>query len=231
VTEALVELTGGGAVLARNGRELIRLDTQRIHLPPSLVGEARQEILARDGADADGFRLGFLLGVEEDREAPVARRVVGHLQRELVDPVGGCRGAQFSLSFLNAGQGPPPEATEGPMFPGFHLDTHPDVTDDEGAELLRVLVNLAPTPRALRFVRADRFELQDGGLDLPRSSYSVGERPAGFDEAIVEIPPFDGGAISYLTFWASLVPHVGVDRPEGHFLASFEAVANRPHGS
>jgi hypothetical protein len=75
-------------------------------------------------------------------------------------------------------------------------------------------------------VCADRFELAAAGLDLPRSSFQVVEAPAEFDHSIVDIPPFDGAAISYLTFWASLVPHVGVEGPEGHFLASFEATTN-----
>jgi hypothetical protein len=226
MTEAVVDLTDSQTVLARHGRELIRLDTQRLRLSPSLLDRARREILARDAGERTGFQFGFLLGVEQGRNAPAARSLAHHLQRELVDPVGACHGATFSLSFLKSVHGLAPETQEGPLFAGFHLDTHPDITDDEGPELLRVLVNLARRPRALRFVCADRFELAAAGLDLPRSSFQVVEPPAEFDHSIVEIPPFDGDAISYLTFWASLVPHVGVERPDGHFLVSFEATTN-----
>jgi hypothetical protein len=44
----------------------------------------------------------------------------------------------------------------------------------------------------------------------------------------VEIPPLEDGLAHALRFWASVVPHVGVERPEGHFLASYEAVAEYP---
>jgi hypothetical protein len=226
MTEAFVNLTESKIVLARQGRELIRLDTQRINLAPSLVSRAQSEVLARDRGGNVGYRFGFLLGVDNGRDAPAARRLANQLDRELVDPVGACRRVKFSLSFLKAVEGHPPATTEGPLFAGFHLDTHPDIASDDGPELIRVLVNLAQWPRTVRFVCADRFELAAAGLHLPRTSFQVVDPPTEFDHSIVEIPPFAGRAISYLTFWASLVPHVGIERPEGHFLASFEATTN-----
>ena len=218
-----VILTDSSTVLARHGRELIRLDRQEIQLSPEIVDRARTELLARDQSEGPGFRFGFLLGVEDQRSAPFARSVVADLQRELVDPVGACRATKFSLSFVKAVDGVAPEMAEGPLSTGFHLDTHPQVTTDDGPELLRILVNLDRRPRTLRFVCADRFELGASGFELPRSSYRVVGAPPSFGQSTVDIPPFDGAAISYLTFWASLVPHVGVERPGGHFLASFEA--------
>jgi len=62
-------------------------------------------------------------------------------------------------------------------------------------------------PRLLASVRA---ELLAGGVGdgAFRFGYLLGVHP-----------------LSYLTFRASLVPHVGVETPAGSFLASFEAVA------
>ena len=51
--------------------------------------------------------------------------------------------------------------------------------------------------------------------------------PADVPVEIVEIPGLEPDALHALAFQASVVPHVGVDGPDGHFLASYEAVAPR----
>jgi hypothetical protein len=44
----------------------------------------------------------------------------------------------------------------------------------------------------------------------------------------VSIPGRRGRQVSFLVFWASAIPHVGVTEPDGYFLYSFEAVVASP---
>ena len=50
--------------------------------------------------------------------------------------------------------------------------------------------------------------------------------PAGIAERRVEISAREAGTLHMLRFWASMVPHVGINEAPGHFLASFEALAS-----
>jgi len=96
-----------------------------------------------------------------------------------------------------------------------------------GVELARLLINLAPTPRAFRYAAVDRFQLARRGLGVPRSDYKVVELPPDVPIELIEIPALEPDAVHALAFWASVVPHVGLDGPDGHFLASYEAVRKR----
>jgi hypothetical protein len=130
----------------------------------------------------------------------------------------------FALSFLKTAAGPPPDAAEGVHYAGFHLDTHPEV-DGDGRELARLLFNLAQTARRFRYAQIDRFELANRGHEVPRSDYQLVELPPGVEVIEIEIPPREADRVHALRFWASVVPHVGVEDERGHFLASYEAVA------
>jgi hypothetical protein len=66
------------------------------------------------------------------------------------------------------------------------------------------------------------------GVSVPRGDYQVVELPPDVPVEVVEIPGLQPGALHALAFQASVVPHVGVDGPDGHFLASYEAVTTRP---
>jgi hypothetical protein len=192
-----------------------------VDLPLGLAAAARDELLDR-GNDPPGaaFRFGYLLGVELDQVdgLPAVAELERALREQVVEP-------GHALSFLKTTAGASPEASEGVHFDGFHLDTHPDIrSDGDGVELARLLINLAPTPRAFRYAHVDRFELARRGLQVPRSDYQVVDLPADVPIELIEIPPLEPGRLHALAFWASLVPHVGVDGPEGHFLASYEAV-------
>jgi hypothetical protein len=192
-----------------------------VELQTGVAAAARDELLER-GGDPPGaaFRFGYLLGVELDALSglPAVAELERALREEVVDP-------GYALSFFKTTVGAAPEVEQGVHFDGFHLDTHPEIrSDDQGVELARLLVNLAPAPRAFRYAKVDRFELARRGLAVPRSDYQVVDLPADVPIELVEIPPLDPKRVHALAFWASVVPHVGLDGDDGHFLASYEAV-------
>jgi hypothetical protein len=155
---------------------------------------------------------------------PAASALAQQLHDLAVAPEATASGRDYTLSFLKAAAGPPPEAAEGVHYEGFHLDTHPQV-DGGGPELARLLINLARVPRLLRYAAIDRFELARRGRPVPRSDYQVVELPPQVETRVVEIPPRESERVHALRFWASVIPHVGIDDERGYFLASYEAVA------
>jgi hypothetical protein len=211
----------------------LRVQRFDVDLPDGLVERAREELLSRGSSAAEGAgpgegsRWGYLLGVEDAGELGLdaAAELESELRRQVVEPLARVTGREYSLSFLKTLEGPPPQATEGVHFDGYHLDTHPEITADEGIELARVLINLSTRPRRLRVARTDRFELARAGVPVHRGDYQVVELPPGIREGVEEIPGRTVAAVSGLRFWASVVPHVGREDEAGHFLASYEAVA------
>jgi hypothetical protein len=199
----------------------VRAISFEVDLAPGLASAARDELLDRGGDPRDAaFRFGYLLGVELDAldGLPAVAELERALREQVVD-------ASYALSFLKTTDGAAPEASEGVHYDGFHLDTHPEIhSDDDGVELARLLINLAPVPRAFRYAAVDRFELARRGRTVPRSDYQVVDLPADVPIELIEIPPLETGRLHALAFWASLVPHVGVDGDDGHFLASYEEV-------
>jgi hypothetical protein len=135
------------------------------------------------------------------------------------------RGGEYALSFLKVAIGRPRESGEGVHYAGFHLDTHPEVDGTGGRELSRLLFNLADSPRRFRYAGIDRFELARRGHEVPRSDYQVVELPPGVEIIEIEIPSREATRVHALHFWAIVIPHVGADDEQGHFLASYEAVA------
>jgi hypothetical protein len=111
---------------------------------------------------------------------------------------------------------------QGVHYEGLHIDTHPDL----GAEtdLLRVLVNLGESPRRFRFGDATRIELARSGLYEDRASFRADHVEAHVPMRELCIPGREGSRISFLVFYASVLPHVGVTEAPGYFLFSFEAV-------
>jgi hypothetical protein len=200
----------------------VRVVSLPVSLPPGLVEAAREELLDRGTPDRDApFRWGYLLGVD----GPEARSALPHASRldELLREQ--AAGPEYSLSFLKTSRGAAPEASEGVHYDGFHLDTHPEIVDDSGAELARVLINLAAERRTLRIAKTDRFELAARGLPIHRGDYQVVDLPDDIETTTIDIPPPENGSVHALQFLASVIPHVGVDNGAGHFLASYERVA------
>lgn len=224
---ALVDLVESRSVCVFDGRELIRLDSQAVELAADLVTDAREQLLSRTvKQEQPGFRWGYLLGVEDaagDSVPPAVGELGLSVRDQIVEPVGHCRQVDFGFSFFKAAEGSPPDASEGVHYRGYHLDTHTGT--EPGLELLRVLVNLHEAPRAIRFAPIDRRALAKRGYGVAKDDYRVRALPPGVPDMTVEIPGFDGDVASYLTFWASAVPHVGADTDAGYFLASYEALA------
>jgi hypothetical protein len=121
-------------------------------------------------------------------------------------------------------EGDPPEADEGPFHERPHLDTHPELSGS--LELLRLLVNLSAYPRRFLYAATDRWRLAEQGVRYGRRDFQPLELPPGTEERIVVLPGRTGTAVHALKFFASAVPHVGLNDPPDHFLASFEALAD-----
>ena len=210
--------------------ECVKPEVERIDiaLDPTLVRCARDELLDRiSPARESGFRWGYLLGVESEVRSTLitATELDAKLRSEGLRPIETETGRSYELSFLKVANGKPPAAEEGVHFGGFHLDTHPKIKGESGIELARVLINLAPEPRQLKFALTDRFELARLGVRVHRGDYQVVALPVEIETAIVEIPGLQHDVAFGLRFWASVIPHVGVEGKAGHFLASYEAVA------
>jgi len=217
---AQVDKAAAGVPATQIERFALDLDVASLHA-------ARQELLDRVTPDsAASFRWGYLLGVEPPPpQLTAVRRTIGAIDAAIGKVMSERTGRHYERSFLKTAIGPPPDVAEGVHHAGFHLDTHPELTSDRGVELARVLVNLAQAPRRLRYAAVDRFALGDRVLSVPRSDYQVVDLPRDIKRHVIEIPPFTNGIAHGLCFWASVVPHVGVDDEDGHFLASYEALA------
>ena len=195
----------------------------------ALIEGARRELLASRPPEGV-HRWGFLLGVEEEARPnlPAASELDERLRANVIGPISTETGRAYALSFLKTAEGPPPPASEGVHYDGFHLDTHPDLDGERGVELARVLINLSTEPRRFRFAAVDRRSLAARGVPVHRGDYQVVDLPGDVEVRTVEIPGRDEDRLHALRFWASVVPHVGADDERGHFLASYEALAPYP---
>jgi hypothetical protein len=129
----------------------------------------------------------------------------------------------MKLAFLRVSRG-----VVSAGFGGLHLDTDIEVTHPRSAtqrndDVLRVLVNLHDAPRTLEIAGRTRDEL---GVESPRDRYAVLTLPADVPLRTVTIPPRTSASVFALTFWGSLIPHVGRTGDEGHFVASYGAYSH-----
>jgi hypothetical protein len=206
------------SIIHRGHVPLIVLERHAVELDPALVARAREELLAGRPRSATGFRSGFLLGVQADaRSHPHCQALADALRRRLLP------GAEdFGLSFYKLAEGRPPEADDGVFSEAPHLDTHPELHGSR--ELLRLLVNLSRWPRRFVFAATDRWQLEREGIGVPRREFEPLDLPRATETRTVTLPGRSDGAVSALRFYASAVPHAGLNAPPEHFLVSFEAV-------
>jgi hypothetical protein len=204
----------------------MRLHLFHIGLDDPTLERARAQLLDRVTPDRNAaFRWGYLLGREgaPGAEMPAVARLVEALDDVVVEAMEADTGRRYERIFVKTAVGPAPRGREGVDPTGFRLDTRPAIPEDRGLELARVLLNLGPAPYRLRYGGSDRFALAERGISLPRSDDRIVELPRGVERLTIEIPACRNRVAFGLRFWASVVPHVGIDAPEGHFLACYEA--------
>jgi|GEM_PF-2162419 len=212
-------------VYERNDRQLIVMQRRSVKVCQDLIHQCEQELL-ESGNSVGGVRSGYLLGLEGNKlqRSPALTLIEGELREQLITPVEKELTLAFDFSFFKVCDGRSTPTSEGVSFEGPHLDAHPGL--DENSELLRVLINLSPQPRRFLFAETDRLELKEMGVKLNRRGYEVLSVPVSIKTRVVEIPGRVGDYFSILRFWASAVPHVGVNEPCGYFLASYETLAD-----
>lgn len=210
---------------------LLGLGSRQCRVDDQLVAAAKAEITSRRQEFADhGVTWGYLLGVERpdtERAFPSAWRLWDVLRDDIAQLIGQSHGARFQFSFCKGYSGPVVSEAQGVHYEGLHIDTHPDLTDQ--ADLLRILINVDSQQRRFRFGDATRVELDAAGLYRDRGSFRADHVERHVPIRDVAIPGRRGSWVSFLLFWASAIPHVGITESPGYFLYSFEAVRPSPH--
>jgi len=212
----------------RAGTALIMLVSCPSSLPDHRVDAARSELLARPQCIRTGaFAASYLLGLEQASavDFPHVHALLKSLYRDVVVASKSiCDGAPeaFSLSFAKIATGSPPKKDRGIFYEGCHLDSHPGLTED--TELLRVLINLSHTHRVFQFARTDHFALKAQGVETGRTQFKELALPGNTTYSSISLPGRTPAGIHALLFWASIVPHVGINTDAGYFLVSFETL-------
>ncbi|HYG50870.1 MAG TPA: hypothetical protein VD905_08195 [Flavobacteriales bacterium] len=167
--------------------------------------------------------MGYLLGVElgDKLQFPFSTHLIQTLQDDITSRQ---ETSDFIFSFCKVCKGQSTADQEGVHYEGMHLDTHPDLKDNN--ELLRMLFNFSEHPRQFRYALTDRHELLDQGIELDRTDYKTLHLPDSIAVKSINIPGRQGNSIHFLKFWASVIPHVGITEEHGYFLISFEALRN-----
>jgi hypothetical protein len=204
----------------RSGAALVTLGAYDDPIAVDLVPRASAEVLSRrDELCARGVRWGYLLGVERAETAArfaAAWQLWDRLGRAIAADVGAAHAVELQPSFCKAYHGPVVHDAEGVHYEGLHR------------ELLRILINVGASARRFRFGDVTRDELSRAGLHVPRDEFRAAEVERHVPMREVLIPGCSGTRISFLVFWASVVPHVGVTEAPGYFLYSFEGLALPP---
>jgi hypothetical protein len=217
-------------VVVRGSSVLLGCGAVDCEIQDSLALAAKEEITSRRSEFAkQGVAWGYLLGVERESTPdryPSAWLLCEALEVGVARTVGQPYGALFDFSFCKAYSGPVITEAAGVHYEGLHIDTHPALT--ETTDLLRILINVDTSPRRFKFGDITRMELASSGLYTDRTSFHAAHVEEHVRLRDVLIPGRKGGRVSFLVFWASVIPHVGVTEPNGYFLYSFEAVVASP---
>lgn len=123
-------------------------------------------------------------------------------------------------------------ATSEPVseFGGFHVDANAGIshmwpTDvNQTKEVFRILFNLDSVPRTLSFYPYTLEDLRNQGIDIPRDHYEMlNNLPDTLQQAAIDIPPIEAGAVYALSFISTQIPHAGKTTQNGHFLITYGA--------
>jgi hypothetical protein len=211
-------------ILSRGDVRLLCLERHAFSLDEALLDRARAELLPDREVTEGGFQFGYLLGVQKDRRThPACLDLVDVVRQRMLDKD---EQSAFELSFLKLAVGVPPTEQEGPLFEGPHLDTHPGLTDS--SELLRLLVNFSRSPRRFAYSECDRWWLSEQDISYGRTDFLPLHLPKQCAMRSVAIPGRTDSAVHALRFYASAVPHVGINEPPEQFLGSLERLAGVP---
>lgn len=213
-------------VYERRGTPLLVQLEYALRIPSELPERCERELFARrEATQVTGFSSTFLLGVEEREERfPESTALVRFLHEQLIALNENIYGHPFEFSFLKIAHGKPPAMDEGVYYPGFHLDSHPALS--ESRELLRVLVNVSTQPREFAYCETDWRDLVGYGIPVGRTGSVPLVVPSTISRKTVLLPGLTATSVSALRFWASVLPHVGINSEDGSFLASFESIAD-----
>ncbi len=217
-------------IVSRCGSPLLSLCSAECDIDDALVESAKHEVTARRLEFKPlGVSWGYLLGIEREQTKtgfPAAWKLWDVLRRDIATPIERQADTNFRASFCKAYAGPVVKEAEGVHFEGLHIDTHPELRD--GADLLRILINVGDTDRRFRFGDATRVELHRAGLYPDRTDFRAADVESRVKMHEVRIPRRQGRVVSFLVFWASVLPHVGLTESPGYFLYSFESVTKSP---
>jgi hypothetical protein len=217
-------------LMVRNGFPLLGCGRTTCRLDEVLVSAAKTEVLGRRAElESLGVNWGYVLGVERTATHDLYRsawRLADVLRDDVVTAAGIIHQAEFAFSFCKAYSGPVIREAAGVHYEGLHIDTHPALTDP--TDLLRILINVDAVPRRFRYADVTRVELAASGLYSDRTRFHVDHITQEVPLRDVSLPARHGNEVSFLLFWASIIPHVGITEPPGYFLYSFEAVVGSP---
>jgi hypothetical protein len=214
-------------VYARTGAPLLVSFAHPLRVGLGLLASTERELFARpEATHKDGFSSSHLLGIEERSKFPQSTGLLNSLTETILAGNESIYRCSFDFSFLKLARGKPPAADEGVYYEGFHLDSHPGIK--EGHELLRLLLNLSTHTREFQYCETDWRELVILGVCVGRREFFPLRVPDSVPRKTVLLPGCTETTIHGLRFWASVLPHVGINRECGYFLASFEALAKFP---
>ena len=188
-------------------------DTSKLKIKPAL-----EELHAHANKERTlvwGFYTAYSDKTDPDYEHSI--QLIEQL-RPLVDQVS----PDLELAFLRTSTG-----KQESGIGGLHLDAHKDsrpVQDPNRKEkehVLRVLFNLGNAPRTLGYHDASLKEIEEKGGTLTEMGYTKVELPESLPMKKLDIPPIEEDGIWVLSFYASLVPHTGIDDEKGHLLAAY----------
>src|SRR5262245_57723732 len=164
-------------IMLRGETPLVTLYRVDCSIDGNLIATANEELLRRRREFAPlGVEWGYLLGCERattEGDFPLAWQMWDALYRSIAERFADAFRTHFRHSFCKAYRGPVVSAAEGVHYEGLHIDTHPELTDS--TDLLRILINVAPTARCFRFGDATRVELARAGLYTDRFSFQASD--------------------------------------------------------